>query len=228
MGDFNVRFGIEAGYNDPEYKFIQLKVIGSADVSAEGRDGQPGDIEYVKDMISMSVMGQLTQLASENISYKALMPQTVRIRQTIADELKTNGVTLNTLSIMSINPTDKSRALIEQRDKMNELKAMSPEELAKKAEEARKQAEEYWKNLTPEQQQQAKENAEKEFQQFAAKNEAILASAKAASAGNYDMAKAMAAAAAPAAGAAPKFCPNCGTPSKGGKFCTNCGKPYAG
>ena len=48
---------------------------------------------------------------------------------------------------------------------------------------------------------------------FAAKNEAILASAKAASAGNYDMAKAMAAAAAPAV---PRFCPECGVPAKSG------------
>ena len=25
-------------------------------------------------------------------------------------------------------------------------------------------------------------------------------------------------------GAAPKFCPNCGTPTNGAKFCSNCGQ----
>ncbi len=33
--------------------------------------------------------------------------------------------------------------------------------------------------------------------------------------------------AAPAGGAAPKFCPNCGTPTNGAKFCSNCGTQLA-
>ena len=32
---------------------------------------------------------------------------------------------------------------------------------------------------------------------------------------------------APAGGAAPKFCPNCGQPTNGAKFCGNCGQQLA-
>lgn len=86
------------------------------------------------------------------------------------------------------------------------MAAMTPEELAKKMEDAQREAEEALAGLTPEQRRQAAEDAEKTMREFQKEYEETMEAAQ-----------------KTAAASAPRFCPNCGAPNGGSKFCPNCG-----
>ena len=93
--------------------------------------------------------------------------------------------------------------------KLRARAALSPEELAKKMEEAQKAAQAAFDKLSPEEQQRAQEEAQKMMKEMEEKQNAILKSAQEISASK-----------------APKFCPNCGAPNNGTKFCTSCGNKF--
>ena len=82
----------------------------------------------------------------------------------------------------------------------------SPEEMARKFQEAQRAAQETLANLTPEERQRVEEEAQRQRQEMFQKQNDLLKSAQ-------DI----------LASKAPKFCPNCGTPNSGGNFCPNCG-----
>ena len=117
------------------------------------------------------------------------------------------------------------------------LELYTPEELAKQVEKAQKEAEARLAAMTPEERQQAQENAKRMMEEEAAQREAMLARGR-------EMSDALKAAAqptstnpsmasaqptspnpsvAPAQPKGPNFCPNCGAKAMGYRFCSNCG-----
>ena len=222
MGNFKAGFSIETSFNDPEYGFLTVVVTGEADVTCEERSGNDEDIAFVKTAISMPIMASLTEMAADKISYKDLMSQTARINANIAKELGSSSITVNSVLYSSIEPSDRSKEVIKNKDKIKALGAMTPEEIAQKAAEAQAAAQRYLDSLTPEQRRQIEERTKQLAEEEGAKLQRTIDQANAIAAGQ-PVASAVASS-APAAG--PKFCTNCGAPSKGGKFCTNCGQPY--
>jgi len=217
MGDFKVRFGIDTYYDDPDYAFITLKIAGESDVSCEDRAGSDSDIEYARSLITYAVNQEITQISADKCPYKSLVSYSSRLRDAAAAELGSKGITLKSFSIMNIVPDEKSRTLIANKDKIKAMAAMSPEELAKKAEEARIAAQKYMDSLSPEERQRAEENARKEMEKRNAEMQAMIDQAKSISAG--------AAVGASLGAPANRFCTSCGTPAGGGRFCSNCGAP---
>ena len=219
MGSFKAAFTTDVIYNDPDYMTIDLIVESEADVSSDERSGSQEDIDYVKSFASPVIMEQFSALSQQKCSYKDLMSKNDLFAGAVAAVFEGRGIVVDSFTIKSVAPTERSQTSITNMDKIKAMGKMSPEELAKAAEEAQKAAERYINSLTPEQRRQAEENAKRMLEEETRKHEEMMAEiAKIRGAS----ATATAATAA-AASAAPEFCTNCGAPSKGGKFCCNCG-----
>ena len=240
MGSFNVKFGLDANYFDPEYRSLYVKVIGDASVSCEGREGTESDQEFVKGLIGGAVNNTLSDLSSKQVPVKQLAAHSAEFRNAATDALKERDVVVTSLNIMNVAPDQKSRERMEKVDKLKQMSSMSPEELAKMQQEAARKAQEYWDSLTLEQRKAAEEESRKKAEEAAEQMRKAMETAQKAAAASgvssatanamataagLDAMKAAAMAPAPAAAPAAKFCTNCGAPSKGGKFCGNCGKP---
>ena len=217
MSNFTASISTKIMYNDPEYKmFVSLLVTATADVSSDSRAGSADDIDYVNTVATTAMMEQFTALSNEKVGFKDLMSKNDVIAKAVADGFAGKDITVNSFVLNSVAPDEKTQKIIEQREKLNAFNALSEEEKLKKMEETNRAAQEYLNRLTPEQRQKAEEEAQKRMQEMAAERDKMIAEARAVAAGG----------AAAAAVSAPKFCTNCGAPSKGGKFCTNCGQPY--
>ena len=215
MSNFKANISTRVMYYDPEYKMhVTLMVTGSADVSSDSRTGNVDDIEYVMTVATTALMEKFAALSQENVSYKDLMIRNADFAKAVADSFAGKDITVNSFVLNSVAPDEKTQKIIEQREKLNAFNALSEEEKRKKMEETNRAAQEYLSSLTPEQRQKAEEEAQKRIQEMAAERDKMIAEARAVAAGGAT------------AVSAPKFCTNCGAPSKGGKFCTNCGQPY--
>lgn len=95
-----------------------------------------------------------------------------------------------------------------QMEKLRAFAALTPQEMAKKMEEAQKAAQEAFDKLTPEEQERAKAEAERMMRESEQERNALLQEAQ-----KFGL-------------KVPKFCPYCGTENKGGNFCPSCGAPY--
>ncbi len=249
MGNFKVKFGIDSYYSDPEYRNIYVKVIGDAEVSCEGRDGSEKDQEFVKQLIGYAVMDTLSGLSADQVSYKHIVSHKDRFVSAVKEQFAPKGITAVSFNIMNVGPDEQSRQRMAKIDEMKAMSKMSPEELAKKQQEALEEAKRRWEALSPEEKARIEaenkrkadeaveqmKKAQELAQKMAAQNDSAGATAATAAA-NMAAMKAAALGGAPMGGlsmqpapaapaAAPKFCTNCGAPSKGGKFCGNCGKP---
>lgn len=237
MGSFDVKFGLDANYFDPEYRSLYVKVIGQASVSSEERDGSESDQEIVRGLIGIGINNALSNLSSKNAPVKTLVDHKNEFTQFITESLKERNITLSSLNLMSVNPDAQSRERIEKIEKMKEMSSKSPEELEKMRQEAARKAQEYLDSLTPEQRRAAEEESKRKAEEAAEKMRQAMELARnagAASGASPAAANAMATAAglnamkaaamAPSA-PAPKFCTNCGSPAGPGKFCGNCGNP---
>ena len=217
MSNFTANISTKIMYNDPEYKmFVSLLVTATAEVSSDSRAGSADDIDYVNTVATTAMMEQFTALSNENVGFKELMSRSDVIAKAVADGFAGKDISVNSFVLNSVDPDEKTQRIIEQREKLNAFNALSDEEKRKKMEEANRAAQEYLNRLTPEQRKIAEEGAQKRMQEMEADREKMLAEARSVAGGG----------AAAVAVSAPKFCTNCGTPSKGGKFCTNCGQPY--
>ncbi|SFG21755.1 zinc ribbon domain-containing protein [Oribacterium sp. WCC10] len=94
----------------------------------------------------------------------------------------------------------------EEMAKLKAAASLSPEELAKKLEEAQRLALETMARMTPEERLRAEEEAQRIIREDEQKRKALLESAQ------QVLGK-----------RTPGFCPYCGTPNSGGNFCSNCG-----
>ena len=96
---------------------------------------------------------------------------------------------------------------------METMASMSPEEMQKLVEKARRELEETLAKMTPEERAAAEQRAQEMIAKDREYMDALIAQAAAVCGGT------------PKAETRPKFCRNCGAPAGGGKFCTNCGSP---
>ena len=151
MGSFDVKFGLDANYFDPEYRSLYVKVIGQASVSSEERDGSESDQEIVRGLIGIGINNALSDLSSKNAPVKTLVDHKNEFTQFITESLKERNITLSSLNLMSVNPDAQSRERIEKIEKMKAMSSKSPEELEKMRQEAARKAQEYLDSLTPEQ-----------------------------------------------------------------------------
>ena len=233
MGNFNVKFGIDTNYFDPEYRSLYVKVIGETSVTVEGRDGSEDDKEFVKTLITLGINKALMDLSSQKVTVKTLVEHQVEIKNAINEAFAEQKVTASSINIMSINPDERSRERMSKLDEMKKMSSMSPEELAKLQQEKVKQAQAIWDKMTPEEKARAQEEAKKKADEAAEKMrqaQALAAKMAPSSAAGQaaDIATQMAAMkAATFDSPAPlkKFCSNCGAPAGLGKFCGECGKP---
>ena len=97
---------------------------------------------------------------------------------------------------------------------MESMKTPSPEERKQLLEKARREAEEAFAKLSPEEREKVLARTQQMMTDDRAANQALIDAARAA---------AMMPGAAPDAPKSPKFCPNCGAPAGDGNFCTFCG-----
>ena len=241
MGNFKVKFGIDSYYSDPEYRSIYVKVIGDAEVSFEGHDGSEKDQEFVKQLIGYAVMEALSGLSADQVSYKHIVAHKDRFISALKEQFAPKNITAVSFNLMNVGPDEQSRQRMAKIDQMKQLSKLSPEELAKKQQEAAEEAKRRWDALSPEEKARIEaENKRKADEAVEQMKKAQALAQKMAAQGNADAAAASTAASmaamkaaalggAPVASApvaaAPKFCTNCGAPSKGGKFCGSCGKP---
>ena len=98
---------------------------------------------------------------------------------------------------------------------MNSNLNMSPEELEKALEKAKKDMQAMLDRMTPEERRQAERKAQKLIEEDQASMQRLLDDA-AGIAGR------------PNGKRIPGFCVNCGAPAGGGKFCEYCGSPLQG
>ena len=91
---------------------------------------------------------------------------------------------------------------------------LSPEELEKMLEKAKKEAQAMLDKMTPEERERAEIEAKKLVEEDKASMQKLIDDAAKIAAESSHKAKEM-----------PKFCMNCGAPVSGGKFCTHCGSP---
>lgn len=231
MSTFNVKFGLESNYTDPNYKYIVVKVIGETEVSCDDRDGSEQDQTFVKNITSQAITDVLSELSRENISYKDLIIHKDRFLCSVKELFASKNITVTSFALMNIVPNEGSRNIIEQRDKLNAISKMSPEELAKMQQEKMAEAQRAWDALSPEEKARIEAENKIRAEQAAEQMRKIHEAAMKASSGKEAIANAAAVSAGIEAMKArtpvitiPKFCPNCGTPTGGtGKFCSNCG-----
>lgn len=234
MGSYSVKFGIDTNYFDPDYRSLYVKVIGETAVTVEGRDGSSeGDQSFIKDIVTFGVNKALTNLSSQQVSYKDLAAQAGVIKSAVEAEFAENKVTCASFNIASINPDAKSKERIEQVDQRKKMASMSPEELMKMQQEAARKAQEKWDSLSPEEKQRIQEESKRKAEEaaeqmrkaqaFAAKQDPSTSMGQAANTAAQMAALKAAAFSSPAP--LKKFCSNCGAPAGLGKFCGECGKP---
>ena len=210
MGNFSVKFGIDANYFDPDYRALYVKAIGETTVSVDGRDGaSESDQVFIKDLVTMGLNKALTDLSSQNVSIKDLPMKSEVIKAAVNEAFAERKVAASSFALISINPDERSRERMNKIDEMKRISSMSPEEVAKMQQEAARKAQERWDSLSPEEQQRIQEESKKKAEEAMEKMKKI-----------QEMAAAL-------SSDAPlkKFCSNCGAPAKGGKFCGECGKP---
>ena len=196
--DFNVTIPVF----DNEYGSVDVDIIGQADISGS-------DEEFAKSVIETAIMGTAYEITKENKSYLTLADNKSRLEAEISASLQKNEIPCSGVTITGVDLTQKSREYVEEMKRMKGAAAMSPEEIAKKMEEATRAAQEMADKLTPEERQKAEEEAKKMMQENEKKYNDIMAMVQSTHENNR-----------------PKFCPNCGTPNNGGKFCTNCGNEF--
>ena len=137
MGSFNVVFGNEVIYNDPEYQMIiHLNVAGNATVTCEERAGGPDDVLFVKDLITAQFPEQFSLLSGEKVPYRDLVSHKDTIIRAIADVLKEKNIVLNSFAFVNIAPNECSQQAIKDRDKLKAYEAMSQEDKNKMLEDA--------------------------------------------------------------------------------------------
>lgn len=238
MGTFNLDFGIDLNYSDPDYRFIVVKANGEAEVSCDGRDGSEQDKMLVTDLIKMGLMDTFLNLSQENISYKDISSHNDEIISAVKEKSAASGVTVTSLRLADVVPDERSSERIKKLEEMQRISKMTPEELAKFQQEKMEEAKRTWEVLSPEEKARIEaENKKRADEAVESMRKAQELARKMAASGDATGAKAasvtadMAAMKAAALGgtavaAMPKFCSNCGAPNKGGKFCSNCGKQF--
>ncbi len=217
-----------------------MNISGEAEVSSEIWQGDQGGIDNARLVIKTGVLQAISDIGRDRASYKELCDMTDRVAGKIADILRDSNFEVAYVKIAGIAPSESAAKRIGEMDRLKAAASMSPEELAKKAMEAQKAAEEALAKLTPEQKAKAEAEAREMARKFEQEHNATMeqvrsilnSSAKPESGSSTrpvsdpSANSALNQSAYSSSNAFPKFCPNCGTPNKGTKFCPNCGNKF--
>lgn len=229
--EFCVPFRKKVIYRDPEYDMAELDVVGEAVVASKDWPGDERSQQYVTSIIGVELNGALDKQAEQKVSYQELYNNAGQICEAIAAVLQGRGFTVSKLSIDLIAPTASFQNFIRIKEQQKMMQSLTPEDIAKKLQEAQREAEAAVAGMTEEERQQAMIRAQQMAEQEQAKIQAAL-----------EMSRKMREAAAnptpgpmptqpmaPAAGELkiPNFCPKCGRPSGGYRFCGGCGNRLA-
>ena len=121
-------------YRDPDIGMIELEVTGA--LSAESAIGT----EYVKNIAQTALTQEIRNLAAENCSYRDLPAQTDRLRQVCKTAFSAVNIPLTAFPTLQIELDENAHRMIELLEKRKAMAAMTPEDFAKRLEEAQKQA----------------------------------------------------------------------------------------
>ncbi len=204
---FTLGFEEKCPFRDPEFGPLDMIIKGEATVSDPNDTNEERAKEHAKLVIRNAVFEALDRIESESISYTDISARSSEIEDHIGNSASARALVCNGVRITEISPSERSLNYIRDLSKMKAFSQMSPEELAKKSEEAQKAAMEAVAKMTPEERKKAEEEAQRMMCEFEEKQKALM----------DDVHRIM-------NGSGPKFCPDCGAPVKGAKFCSNCGK----
>ena len=135
-----IKFGTKVFYMDPDYSSLDLMITGTVSVEAPGREDDQSFEQTVRDTVSQLVQAKSQELSGMKVSYKDLQMHNSEYSDVIKNQLKTDGITVTSVAIATVNPTEDARQHIASVDKIKSLSNMSDkdlEEMKRKAEEAR-------------------------------------------------------------------------------------------
>lgn len=208
---FRVEFNEKTIYTDPDYGMLEIICNGYAEVSSNDRAGDVGAMNMVRAIIATEIRNGLSTSGGTPISYTRLQERTGVLRSGAENALRAKGFTLSQFAITSMAPSESAKHLIELRDRQKQIQAMSPEELAKRMEEATRQAQAAMDALTPDERMRAQAEAKRKMAEDMARMQTTIDQARAISAAakqNAPQPGAVAAAAATTAASASPVAPN--------------------
>ncbi len=177
---FRVEFNEKTFYTDPEYGLLELNYSGYADAASNDRPGDEGTQSMVRSLISMEINKAMGTPGGG--SYRNLQERVGSLREAAAGALRAKGFTVSQIVIAALQPSESALRLISLRDQQKQIQAMSPQELAKRVEEAQKQAEAAMAALTPDERMRAEAEARRKMEEDMAKMQSSIDMAKAISA----------------------------------------------
>ena len=216
---------------DPEFGSLYLVAEGEADVADSHETDEARVISRASTTISATISEFVTNAFSDpSVTYQAVCDQQSNLEMQIGSVLQSREFTCYGVKLTSFGPDADSMEHINRIGKLKEAAAMTPEEIAKRIEEAERMAAAAVATMTPEELAAAEASFQKAMDETMAEQQRIIEAAQkmiaessATAAAQADtMENAIVDAIADAV-QAPKFCPNCGAPYKGGSFCGSCG-----
>ncbi len=133
-----VDFNEQVNFMDPDYGTVFLTVGGKVEIGHNSFDEETLN-SIAQKSINLSVMSAM-QKRFGKCSYRELASQVSGINEDIASMLTKNGFIVSSVNVTSIAPTPDALEFIEKLDRSRMVASMSPEELAKKQQEAMEQA----------------------------------------------------------------------------------------
>ena len=129
-----VRISFSLPYMDPEFGALDIDLSG--ELSAECALGT----EYVQTVAKAAIIGEIQAIAAERCSWRDLSAQGDRLRRACETAFSAQNVRLIAFPTLQIGPDEGARRKIELLEKRKAMAAMTPEEFAKRMEEAQRQA----------------------------------------------------------------------------------------
>ena len=96
---------------------------------------------------SLAVSGALS---ADQVSYKHIVAHKDRFISAVKEQFAPKNITAVSFNLMNVGPDEQSRQRMAKIDQMKQLSKLSPEELAKKQQEAAEEAKRRWDALSPE------------------------------------------------------------------------------
>ena len=121
-------------YADPAYGILDLELTGS--LSAECELGE----DVLKTTAQAALTREIQALSDEGRSYWDLSAEAPRLRSALEAAFSSGQIRLIDFSGLQIEPGENGRRKIELMEKRDAIAKMTPEDMAKKLEEAQKQA----------------------------------------------------------------------------------------
>ena len=133
---FKVIFSVDVSFVDPEYRSLSILINGETEVVSADWSGDESSVKYVTTIIKNTIMDEIMRFGDQNASYKAIQSDVEGISNACINVLQNKGFTVLNFVINSIGPNQRSLEMIDKIDKLKAMANMSPEEHAKRYQEA--------------------------------------------------------------------------------------------